>query len=58
MVTLRNLSTQGKELIFFDGKGYVHHWLDPKNYLQVPKSFLTDTVVELARRNLISIREN
>jgi len=58
MITLRNLTSQGKELIFFDGKDYVHHWLNPKASVQVPKLFLTDTVREFARRNLISVREN
>ena len=58
MFTLRNLSSQGKELIFFNGSEYVHHWLDSKASVQMPKSFITDTVKELVRRNLISIREN
>ena len=58
MFTLRNLSSQAKELIFFNGSEYVHHWLDPKANITIPKSFITDTVKELARRNLISIREN
>jgi len=58
MITLRNLSAQGKEIIFYDGTEYIHHWLDAKSFVKIPKSFLTDTTIELARRNLISIREN
>jgi len=57
MLVLRNLSSQGKELIFFDGKEYHHHWLEPKDFVRVPKSFITPSVQTLARRKLISIKK-
>jgi hypothetical protein len=56
MLTIRNLSSQGKELIFFDGKDYLHHWLESKSSVKIPESFITPTVQTLARRKLISIK--
>jgi hypothetical protein len=57
MFVLRNLSSQGKELIFFDGKEYCHHWLEAKASVRIPESFITPTVKTLARRKLISIKK-
>jgi hypothetical protein len=55
MITVKNLTTQGRELIFRDGKGYIHYWLKGHESVQMPNNFITDTVTELARRKVLKL---
>jgi len=53
---IKNVSSQGLEIILSVGAEYVHHWIKPKQSLSVPSTYLTDTVHELAARKLITIK--
>jgi len=55
MITVKNLTHQGRELIFRDGSEYIHYWLNGKDSVTMPKNYITDTVNELARRKIISL---
>ena len=58
MVTIKNVCVQGLELILHEGRKALHHWLEPKQSLVVPATFLSPTVKTLAERQLLSIRKN
>jgi len=58
MITVRNLTKQGREVIFKDAEGYIHQWLEAHASISVPDSFITDTVTELARRKILKLRKN
>tara|TARA_R110002020_G_scaffold316683_1_gene531959 strand:- start:7229 stop:7405 length:177 start_codon:yes stop_codon:yes gene_type:complete len=58
MITVRNLTKQGREVIFKDAEGYTHQWLEAHATISVPDSFITDTVTELARRKILKLRKN
>jgi len=56
MVTLRNLGNQELELIFKVEGEWLHHYLSPRDSVTVPKSFLTNIVLELTKRKLLSLK--
>jgi len=53
---IKNVSSQGLEIILYDGREYAHHWLKPLQTLSVPSTYLTDTVHEMAARKLVSLK--
>ena len=55
MITVKNLTTQGRELIFRDGNAYIHYWLKGYESVAMPNDFITDTVNELARRKILKL---
>jgi hypothetical protein len=55
MITVKNLTRQGREIIFKDGNEYIHYWLKGHESVTMPNNFITDTVTELARRNILKI---
>tara|TARA_R110002020_G_scaffold142235_1_gene314332 strand:+ start:5543 stop:5722 length:180 start_codon:yes stop_codon:yes gene_type:complete len=57
MITVKNLTKQGREVIFRDGTEYVHYWLNGRESVTMPDNFITDTVNELARRKIISLKK-
>ena len=46
MITVKNLTKQGREVIFFDSDEYIHYWLPAAAVVSVPDDFITDTVRE------------
>tara|TARA_R100000458_G_scaffold2536_3_gene2073 strand:+ start:3355 stop:3531 length:177 start_codon:yes stop_codon:yes gene_type:complete len=58
MITVQNLTRQGREVIFKDANEYIHRWLEAHASVSVPESFITDTVTELARRKILKLRKN
>lgn len=52
---LKNESLQGLELYFSTEKGISRVWLKPDNSVVVPDTYITDLVLNLARRRLIKI---
>jgi hypothetical protein len=58
MITVRNLTKQGREVIFKEANGYTHRWLEAHASVTVPETFITDTVNELARRKILKLRKN
>lgn len=58
MITVKNLTKQGREVIFKDGLGYIHYWLEAHKSVTMPDDFITDTVTELARRKILKLRKN
>jgi len=56
--SIRNVSTQGLEIILSTRKGYEHFWISPKETLIVQDSMITNTIRELARKRLIKINSN
>jgi hypothetical protein len=58
MVTIRNLTKQGLEIIFKDGQQYSHYWLDAAASVTVPSDFITDTISELTRRRVLQLKKN
>jgi len=58
MITVKNLTKQGREVIFKDTNEYIHRWLGAHASVLVPDSFITDTVNELARRKILKLRKN
>lgn len=57
MITVQNLTKQGREVIFYDGKEYIHYWLEGHASIAMPDSFITNTVSELARRKILSLQK-
>jgi hypothetical protein len=57
MITVQNLTKQGREIIFYDGKEYIHYWIKSHETVTMPDSFITDTVTELARRKILQIKK-
>jgi hypothetical protein len=57
-VVIKNLTAQSREVIFHDGKSPVHYWLKGHDCVRIPKDFLTPTVLEVARRKVISIKKD
>ena len=57
MVTIKNLTKQGREVIFYDGKEYIHYWLEAHSSVSVPDSFVTDTITELVRRKVLNLKK-
>ena len=57
MITVQNLTKQGREVIFYDGKEYIHYWLEGHASITMPDSFITNTVSELARRKILSLQK-
>ena len=57
MITVKNLTTQAREVIFKDEKEYIHYWLKGHASVTMPDSFITDTVTELARRKILKIKK-
>lgn len=57
MITVQNLTKQGREVIFYDGKEYIHYWLEGHASIKMPDSFITNTVSELARRKILSLQK-
>jgi len=55
MITVKNQTQQGREVIFRDGSEYIHYWLNGKESVTMPKHFITDTINELARRKIVSL---
>ena len=55
MITVKNLTTQGREIIFRDGNEYIHYWLKVHESVAMPNNFITDTVTELARRKILKL---
>tara|TARA_R110000803_G_scaffold49048_2_gene102002 strand:+ start:999 stop:1184 length:186 start_codon:yes stop_codon:yes gene_type:complete len=53
MITVKNLTKQGREVIFFDSDEYIHYWLPAAAVVSVPDDFITDTVREAARRKIL-----
>lgn len=58
MITVQNLTKQGREVIFYDGKEYIHYWLEGQSSVTMPDSFITNTVTELARRKILFLLKN
>jgi len=56
MITIKNIGNQPEELIFSCAGGFTHHFLPPKQSVTVPSSFITEIVKELARRQILSLR--
>jgi hypothetical protein len=56
MITVKNLTTQAREVIFKDEKEYIHYWLKGHASVTMPDSFITETVTELARRKILKIK--
>ena len=54
-VNIQNVSSQAFEVILKSGNGYSHKWLKAGETVVVPKSTLTDLVLELKRRNILEI---
>ena len=57
-VLVRNLTAQGREVIFNDGAEPIHYWLNAKQSIRVPHTFLTPLVTEAARRQILAIRKD
>jgi hypothetical protein len=57
MITVRNLTKQGREVIFKDDNGFIHQWLESHASITVPNSFVTETVTELARRKILKLQK-
>tara|TARA_R110002167_G_scaffold219701_3_gene424310 strand:+ start:1245 stop:1421 length:177 start_codon:yes stop_codon:yes gene_type:complete len=58
MITVKNLTTQGRELIFRDGSKYIHYWLKGRESVSMPNDFITETVTELARRKVLKLKNS
>ena len=58
MITVQNLTKQGREVIFYDGKEYIHYWLTGQTSVSMPDEFITETVTELARRKILLLKKN
>ena len=58
MITVKNLTKQGREVIFKDGAKYIHYWLEAHKAVTMPDNFITETVTELARRKILKLRKN
>tara|TARA_R100001509_G_scaffold156901_1_gene120565 strand:+ start:985 stop:1161 length:177 start_codon:yes stop_codon:yes gene_type:complete len=56
MITVKNLTKQGREVIFKEANGYKHHWLKSHDSVTVAESSLTETVKELARRKILKLQ--
>ena len=57
-VLVKNMTSQSREVIFHDGREPIHYWLRSRQTVRVPDNFLTPTVLEVARRQIISIRKD
>ena len=57
MITVKNLTTQSREIIFKDNKEYIHYWLKGHASVTMPDDFITDTVTELARRKILKLKK-
>jgi len=57
MITVQNLTKQGREVIFYDGKEYIHYWLEGQATVTRPDSYITNTVNELARRKILLLQK-
>ena len=57
IVLVKNMTSQSREVIFHDGKDPIHYWLKGHQAVSVPDTFLTPTVLEVARRQILSIRK-
>jgi len=57
-VLVKNLTAQGREVIFHDGVNPIHYWLQGKTAIRIPQSFLTPLVTEAARRQILAIRKD
>tara|TARA_R110000744_G_scaffold358490_1_gene465573 strand:+ start:416 stop:592 length:177 start_codon:yes stop_codon:yes gene_type:complete len=58
MITVKNLTTQGREIIFKDGNEYIHYWLKGHESVTMPDNFITETVTELARRKILKLKNS
>jgi|TARA_R100000152_G_C6734649_1_gene158963 hypothetical protein len=57
MITVKNETKQGREVIFRDGQKYIHYWLSPRASVSMPETFITETLHELARRKVVSLQK-
>lgn len=52
---IKNDSVQGLELHLVTSQGVKTFWLQPDSFLVVPSNYLTPTVLNLAKRQLLKI---
>lgn len=57
-ITVRNVTTQGLEVVFKNDTEYVHYWLKANDSVTMPPETLTDTLIELARRKILKLTKN
>jgi hypothetical protein len=57
-ITVRNVTTQGIEVVFKNNTEYVHYWLKANDSVTMPSESLTDTLTELARRKILKLTKN
>jgi hypothetical protein len=54
-VTITNVSGQGLEIVIKSGGLFKHIFMTPNKTISVPEKSLTDTCLELQRRQLLQI---
>jgi len=52
---IKNESLQGLEIYLNTSQGVKTYWLEPQKFLVVPANWITPTVLNLSRYNLVKI---